>query len=433
MNRIDASDHYDDSSFKGQTPSLLTVIIDTNPRAWAALKSVLPISQAIANILVFINAHLAFGNDNQVAVFAAHTNRAVWLYPNRGERGHRGAGDGLTTAGPGGGEGANSNSNGNGNGNSNNSASANKYPQFAQIETSILAALRDIINNTTPADIAPTTPLIAGALTLALSHINKTSLAFAPPKSSSSDPANPTGANATSTSSTSASEQQPTLHARILVLSVSDSAPSQYIPTMNAVFAASHARIPIDTLAVRGAPTFLQQAAYITGGMFLSASSNPSPAASNTNQSNQPNQSTPPYPNPRGLLSYLMFAFLADAQARQALVNPTQDTVDFRAACFCHRRVIDTGFVCSVCLSIFCEVPQQQQTEAQTTTNGENGSGGTAAPAAECLTCGTRLALGRYGAKPAVVPRKKAKKKKARVNGASIGPDTGSAVGTPVP
>lgn len=126
-----------------------------------------------------------------------------------------------------------------------------------------------------------------------------------------------------------------------------------------------------------------------------------------------------------------MFGFLADAQARLALVNPTQDTVDFRAACFCHRRVIDTGFVCSVCLSIFCEVPQQE-------TEGGGGGGGdgsssSSSVGAECLTCGTKLALGRYGAKPAVVPRRKPKKKKARVNGVSVGPDTGSAVGTPVP
>ena len=33
MNRIDASEHYDESGFASQTPSLLTVIIDTNPRA----------------------------------------------------------------------------------------------------------------------------------------------------------------------------------------------------------------------------------------------------------------------------------------------------------------------------------------------------------------------------------------------------------------
>jgi len=42
-----------------------------------------------------------------------------------------------------------------------------------------------------------------------------------------------------------------------------------------------------------------------------------------------------------------------------------------------------------------------------------------------CLTCGTQLALGDYGAKPAVIPRKKKKKKK--------GLDTGSGRGTPVP
>jgi len=32
-------------------------------------------------------------------------------------------------------------------------------------------------------------------------------------------------------------------------------------------------------------------------------------------------------------------------------VAPTASYVDFRAACFCHRRVVDLGFVCSVCLA----------------------------------------------------------------------------------
>ena len=30
---------------------------------------------------------------------------------------------------------------------------------------------------------------------------------------------------------------------------------------------------------------------------------------------------------------------------------PTQDKIDFRAACFCHKNIVDIGFVCSVCLS----------------------------------------------------------------------------------
>jgi transcription initiation factor TFIIH subunit 3 len=36
---------------------------------------------------------------------------------------------------------------------------------------------------------------------------------------------------------------------------------------------------------------------------------------------------------------------------RNVLSVPTQDRIDFRAACFCHKDIIDIGFVCSVCLS----------------------------------------------------------------------------------
>ena len=34
---------------------------------------------------------------------------------------------------------------------------------------------------------------------------------------------------------------------------------------------------------------------------------------------------------------------------------PAARGVDFRASCFCHKRPVSVGFVCSVCLSIFCE------------------------------------------------------------------------------
>ncbi|KAI2610698.1 transcription factor Tfb4 [Hypoxylon fragiforme] len=407
MNRIDASKHYSEpASTAAQIPSLLTIVIDTNPRAWAALAPLLPISKALANLLVFVNAHLAFGNDSHVAIVAAHPNRAVWLYPKspNPDRKHGGKRSGhhgndqdveMTDA-----DAAVPNAK---------TMSANKFPQFSEVESSILTSLRSLIEDTTPSDLNPTT-LIAGALTLALSYINKMSHTFEPGKTSSSDQASSSntaaagGVGSTNQSSTGAVPTA-TLHSRILVLSVSDSEPAQYIPTMNAVFAASHARIPLDTLSLYGAPSFLQQAAFITSGTFLSAAT-----------------------NPRGLLTYLMFGFLSDASARVSLVTPTQDTVDFRAACFCHRRVVDTGFVCSICLSIFCEVP----------------------PDAECLTCGTKLALGNYGAKPAVVPRLKRKKKKnnntnnagsrsaataaaAGLNGVRSREETGSATGTPVP
>ena len=92
---------------------------------------------------------------------------------------------------------------------------------------------------------------------------------------------------------------------------------------------------------------------------------------------------------PRGLLQYLMMAFLPDQRSRHHLILPSRVDVDFRAACFCHRRVVNIGFVCSICLSIFCEPP-------------EHGN---------CLTCGTKLEIGDYGSRPAVLSRKKKKKK----------------------
>ena len=394
---VDASEHYEVYN-TDDVPSLLTVIIDTNPRAWAALADVLPISKAIANILIFVNAHLAFSNSNQVALIASHTNRAVWLYPTPPKQASARSQDvPMRDAGH----------------QNHTPSSANKYPQFAQIENSLLTSLRALVDDTTAPDLASTTTQISGALTLALSHINKTALSFTA-SSTASHAATTKGApvGAAPGTSTSTGGSLAGLHARILILSVSDSSPAQYIPTMNAVFAAAHAGIAIDTLALRGTATFLEQASFITRGTFIRAA------------------------EPRGLLQYLMLGFgsgtapssnpsggaHADpgkgpaktkagggststttngssggagaaaggkskagklglgASVAELLVTPSADAVDFRAACFCHRNVVDTGYVCSVCLSIFCEVP----------------------PGGECLTCGTVLALGNYGNRPVV-------------------------------
>lgn len=416
---VDASEHYEVYA-TDDVPSLCTIIIDTNPRAWAALADVLPISKAVASILVFVNAHLAFNNANQVAIIASHSNRAVWLYPSPPKPQPPLSDDvEMTDA-----DGGNPSSN-DAQSKAPSSQSANKYPQFAAIENSLLTSLRSTIDGTTVADLAPTTTQISGALTLALAHINKTALSISTAQTAAAaagsavDPSAATGATAGGLSG---------IHARILVLSVSDSAPSQYIPTMNAVFAAAHSGIAIDTLALRGTATFLHQASFITRGTFVRAE------------------------NPQGLLTYLMFGFSSGGAAKGAanstsqkgsgkgkaggdaegggsgakkrvgaklgpnasvadlLVAPSADLVDFRAACFCHRKVVDTGFVCSICLSIFCEVPD----------------------GAECLTCGTKLALGSYGAQPAVVPRvRRRKKRKVGLNG-ELREETGSATGTPM-
>jgi len=44
-------------------------------------------------------------------------------------------------------------------------------------------------------------------------------------------------------------------------------------------------------------------------------------------------------------------SFLPPPAIRKVIAVPTQDKIDFRAACFCHKNIVDIGFVCSVCLS----------------------------------------------------------------------------------
>ena len=46
--------------------------------------------------------------------------------------------------------------------------------------------------------------------------------------------------------------------------------------------------------------------------------------------------------------------FLPGRNTRKHLNMPLQDSVDLRAACFCHRQIVDIGYVCSVCLSSMC-------------------------------------------------------------------------------
>ncbi|KAJ6656734.1 hypothetical protein lerEdw1_003622 [Lerista edwardsae] len=53
-----------------------------------------------------------------------------------------------------------------------------------------------------------------------------------------------------------------------------------------------------------------------------------------------------------GLLQQCVY--LPEQEQRSQLILPPPVHVDYRAACFCHRNLIEIGYVCSVCLSIFC-------------------------------------------------------------------------------
>lgn len=276
---------------------------------------------------------------------------------------------------------------GNGTGTTTGNARVSKYRPFRIVEEQVTRNLHQLLDSTRDEDLQTTaSTMMAGALTLALSHINRRTIAW-DEAHGGADPSDPSSATRTSGGGPGNSGREDAstegLQSHILIISVSSSTDSahQYIPIMNGIFACQRLRIPIDVCKLSGDAVFLQQASDATRGVYMGLS------------------------EPRGLLQYLMMAFLPDQRTRRHLVLPTRVDVDFRAACFCHRRVVDVGFVCSICLSIFCEPP-------------ENG---------DCLTCGTHLELGDYGAKPALVARKK-KKKKTRPNGTP-----GATTPTPTP
>ncbi|KAF9049968.1 transcription factor Tfb4-domain-containing protein [Panaeolus papilionaceus] len=179
----------------------------------------------------------------------------------------------------------------------------NSYPPFKLLDSIVTASIQRELDSFDESNLQENTILV-GALTKALCYVNRLSLSH---PSHAVDP-------------------------RILILSVSPDLSTSYIPIMNAIFSAQKLKVTIDACQISGPSTvFLQQAAHLTGGAYLYLE------------------------KPDAFLQHLIMAFLPPPAIRKILAVPTQDKIDFRAACFCHKNIIDVGFVCSVCLSIFCQ------------------------------------------------------------------------------
>ncbi|KAA0716275.1 IIH subunit 3 General transcription factor [Triplophysa tibetana] len=120
------------------------------------------------------------------------------------------------------------------------------------------------------------------------------------------------------------------MKSRILVIKAAEDCTLQYMNFMNVVFAAQKKNVLMDACMLDIDSGLLQQACDITGGLYLKI------------------------PQKIALAQYLLWVFLPDADQRSHLLLPPPVHVDYRAACFCHRNLIEIGYVCSVCLSIFC-------------------------------------------------------------------------------
>lgn len=93
---------------------------------------------------------------------------------------------------------------------------------------------------------------------------------------------------------------------------------------------------------------FLQQAAHLTNGSYIYLERRDAllqylmvRAISSSRINSYPKRGS-------------QMSFLSPPSIRKVLAVPTQDKIDFRAACFCHKNIVDIGFVCSVCLSSSC-------------------------------------------------------------------------------
>lgn len=278
---------------------LLIVILDTNPFAWYACSQGtddseggrLSLDEALKSVLVFCNAHLALRHENHLAVYNADLNESSLLYSSVDHiKGPRATAGAVHLPPAIDVDGT--------------THDANSYQKFKSVDDAIASQLRRFEKQAEyKAGLQDKSATLASCLSKALCYVNRINK----------------------------DDALPTLRARILVLSVSGEASHQYIPIMNCIFAAQKASIPIDVCKIYGDDAvFLQQAAHLTKASYYRLE------------------------HRSGLLQYLMMAFLPGLAVRKHLHLPTQEQIDLRAACFCHKKIVDIGYVCSVCLSIFC-------------------------------------------------------------------------------
>ncbi|KAL6081616.1 hypothetical protein STEG23_007831 [Scotinomys teguina] len=275
--------------------NLLVIVVDTNPIWWGkqALKgSQFTLSKCVDAVMVLANSHLFMNRSNQLAVIASHIQESRFLYPGKNGR----LGDFFGDP-------------GNPLPDYNPSGSKDgKYELLTAANEVIAEELKDLM---TKSDLKGqhTETLLAGSLAKALCYIHRVNKAV---------------------------KDNQEMKSRILVIKAAEDSALQYMNFMNVIFAAQKQNILIDACVldwIQGSSSSdlsVLQACDITGGLYLKVPQMPS------------------------LLQYLLWVFLPDQDQRSQLILPPPIHVDYRAACFCHRSLIEIGYVCSVCLSIFC-------------------------------------------------------------------------------
>lgn len=122
------------------------------------------------------------------------------------------------------------------------------------------------------------------------------------------------------------------IHSRMLVIKISSDTGSQYLNYINTYLSAQKIGAAIDVCVIGNDCGLLQQGADISGGYYFCLQ------------------------EISELLQSLIMLYQPDIATRKKLNAPPPDSVDYRAACFCHHSLVDMGNVCSNCLSVYCRV-----------------------------------------------------------------------------
>lgn len=357
-----------------ETPSLLTVILDLHPLEWKNYiekHNNVEFRQVTSAMLVMLNSHLALNSGNKVSVYVANSfyHGAKRIFPLNEEEEFRleSEADAAVEV-----NGINKDTNGeqndeddedemiktkpklniNENSNINNSKNLLKsigiYGQFKVIDEKILNTLDklykvepDKLRKLISKDKNFVKGTMTGAISSALTAINKLQK----------------------------TEENLNMKARVMIISVSGDNTLPYVSMMNTIFAAQKMKVSLDVCKLGETSIFLQQTSDATNGVYIDVK------------------------HPSGLIQYLSSALFIEPLLRPIIVLPTNTSIDFRASCFVTNKVIDIGYVCSVCLCILSMVPADER----------------------CPTCFSKFEhklIARMKRKPKVLPLEVKKKKK---------------------
>ncbi|VUG16763.1 TFB4 [Brettanomyces bruxellensis] len=312
-----------------ETPSLLTVILDINPLEWKKLmdSNNLRFKDVTSALLVMLNSHMALNSGNKVSLYIANSfyHGAKLVFPSFDDD------DNDDSQSPNSKEKVDDNS-------SLEEEKVNEivkkkrsrqrkvnasrilettgiYRQFRIIDETIVDSLDKIIKNE-PSNLKSLVGkgethikgTLSGALSQALSYINRFQN----------------------------SDEHSGMKARIVCISVSGDNTLPYVSIMNSIFAAQKQKVSVDVCKLGPNSTFLQQASDSTNGVYIYIK------------------------HPLGLIQYLSTALFIDPMLRPMVVLPTNTNIDFRASCFITNKVVDIGYVCSVCLCILSVIPEDE-------------------------------------------------------------------------